>query len=125
MRSLALLAVFLVAGCGHTSRQSKKPEKVFPPLVMPPPTPPPPELTLNVTPILPGDPEYVIPRAKFLICWLWDREDGIYAYPDERMQEVDLTLDEARRLGIPQDVWFFALNNPEMPAIFLLKRLKS
>ena len=65
------------------------------------------------------------PTAHFTICWMWDRSDGIYCYPDERVQEVDLTVEEALKLGIPRDVWLYALANSDRSVIFLLQRHKS
>lgn len=127
--SAALLILTPLTGCGGGGKRAvvkgEKPASPgisFPKLEIEAAIPP---ASLGEKPV--EEPEFieVEPRAKMTLCWMYDREDGIYAYPDERLQEVELSWPEAHQLGIPREVWFYALTNPETISVFLLQRHRS
>ena len=124
---LALILVHVTAGCGHSHH--RKAERK--------PDPPPPSVSLHIPEATPNpqpetepeipEPPYEEARASITILWLYDRADGLYSYadPGEQLQTINLTLPEAKALGVPPAVWVFALENPGQTVVCLVKRFRS
>lgn len=62
------------------------------------------------------------PKARLYVFWILNRADGAHQQGEDTIREMQLTLAEALAIGVPQEVWFFALANPEATVIFMTQR---